>query len=1070
MTTIITIKNKTIILLSAFAFVTLPTFSQSKNKNYIMEKVALDANGTNYQKSVQYYNGLGYPTVSVGVVGGKGETVYSLTTYDGAGREKCKYLPVAISANLGYKTPEEIQNASKSANGGDETAYSQNHYDAIDRVTMVDFPGKTWRDNKKGNEIEYSTNNDNEVICYGVTDDKLTQNSYFPAKKLTKETTKDPDGNKIETYRDFSGKLIMQRVDGSLCTYYVYDELGFLRFVLPPKYQSEKDLAQTCYQYRYDKRGRMITKILPGCKSDSIKYWYDNRDRMICMRDPRLRSAGKYRFFVYDKLDRLVIQGVGTSCSVSATVMNADFSSTSTGLLGTGYVVSSGSFKNAKLEIVNYYDSNQEKLVNTAAVYKYLTGTLLSSTNAKQKGRLTASVSAATNGEFIAQTMYYDTYGNVIVSQTKEIGGRLVSTSNKYTHTNKLKSSSTNIKIYDASSCFTIRETYSYNTKIDQKSSYSITLNNGSNAGASFGYNYNDLGRLSDIVRPVGSIYYTYDMHGWLTSIKTKSFTEKLFYTDGPGTKLYNGNISSIQWQDAMSPDKIRGYKFTYDKANRMTAGIYGEGDELKKVPNLFTEKITYDENGNVKTVNRYKKGTYGNYSVLMDDLTITYNGNQPSSVAETVTDNGSNGLFEYKKGNGTGYKFDKSGSLVADKSRNIAYITYDLNNNPEKIYFINGCTTKYIYSASGQKLRAIYYTANPHTVTRTWGKEPAELTSEQIFQVDSIDYLCGGSLVMRNGRIDKYLFDGGYAQATAVPDTKKDKFKVYTYHKDHLGNNREVVDGSGNVTQVTNYYPFGAPYADATASKGSDVQPYKYNGKELDLMHGLNTYDYGARQYDPILCRMDKIDRFCEKDYSHSPYTYCMGNPARSIDVNGDSCIVLLAPYGARGAGHMAIAIQNKAGEWCLYSKNGTPEHGGFIGKEGKEGTKYHNDRGEKTAKNIQDFFNDKDINPNATENNPNAPANAPEYTEGYLLPTSPEQDQLIRDGVMSYLDRDYSLIASNCAQTVEYGLFNAGLGMPKGLLPKKEVYPSIIKQNPNGKRVVFYNTKTEKFYKYGK
>lgn len=24
-------------------------------------------------------------------------------------------------------------------------------------------------------------------------------------------------------------------------------------------------------------------------------------------------------------------------------------------------------------------------------------------------------------------------------------------------------------------------------------------------------------------------------------------------------------------------------------------------------------------------------------------------------------------------------------------------------------------------------------------------------------------------------------------------------------------------------------------------------------NGKELDKMHGLNTYDYGARQHDPM-------------------------------------------------------------------------------------------------------------------------------------------------------------------------------------------------------------------------
>jgi len=38
-------------------------------------------------------------------------------------------------------------------------------------------------------------------------------------------------------------------------------------------------------------------------------------------------------------------------------------------------------------------------------------------------------------------------------------------------------------------------------------------------------------------------------------------------------------------------------------------------------------------------------------------------------------------------------------------------------------------------------------------------------------------------------------------------------------------------------------------------------LQSYKYNGKELDLMHGLNTYDYGARQYDPVTGRWDRVD-----------------------------------------------------------------------------------------------------------------------------------------------------------------------------------------------------------------
>ena len=162
----------------------------------------------------------------------------------------------------------------------------------------------------------------------------------------------------------------------------------------------------------------------------------------------------------------------------------------------------------------------------------------------------------------------------------------------------------------------------------------------------------------------------------------------------------------------------------------------------------------------------------------------------------------------------------------------------------------------------------------------QTYGKVHSEQYPFRLQYTISTNYLLGGSLVMKNGKIDKVLFDGGYAQASAVSNTTKDKFAFNFYNQDHPGNNREVVDASGAVTQVTNYYPFGAPYADATAVKGANLQPYKYNGKELDLMHGLNTYDYGARQYDPTLCRWDRMDPLCEKYYNVSPYNYCHNNP----------------------------------------------------------------------------------------------------------------------------------------------------------------------------------------------
>lgn len=118
---------------------------------------------------------------------------------------------------------------------------------------------------------------------------------------------------------------------------------------------------------------------------------------------------------------------------------------------------------------------------------------------------------------------------------------------------------------------------------------------------------------------------------------------------------------------------------------------------------------------------------------------------------------------------------------------------------------------------------------------------------------------------------------------------TRGESFCFCFYNKDHIGNNREVVDTGGNVSQVTSYYPYGMPFCDSEAGKGAGVQPYKYNGKELDLMHGLNTYDYGARQYFSALPVWDRMDKMCESAPGMSPYCYCKGDPVNSHDPDGN-------------------------------------------------------------------------------------------------------------------------------------------------------------------------------------
>ena len=99
------------------------------------------------------------------------------------------------------------------------------------------------------------------------------------------------------------------------------------------------------------------------------------------------------------------------------------------------------------------------------------------------------------------------------------------------------------------------------------------------------------------------------------------------------------------------------------------------------------------------------------------------------------------------------------------------------------------------------------------------------------------------GNVIYENGKQKLLLTEEGYV---TLNDNK--------YHcslKDHQGNNRVTVSAIGAVEETNHYYPFGGVFVSV-----SNVQPYKYNGKELDMKKGLNWYDYGARRYDATIGR----------------------------------------------------------------------------------------------------------------------------------------------------------------------------------------------------------------------
>ncbi len=53
-------------------------------------------------------------------------------------------------------------------------------------------------------------------------------------------------------------------------------------------------------------------------------------------------------------------------------------------------------------------------------------------------------------------------------------------------------------------------------------------------------------------------------------------------------------------------------------------------------------------------------------------------------------------------------------------------------------------------------------------------------------------------------------------------------------------------------------------------------------------MMSGLNSYDYGTRQYYSVLPVWDRVDPLAEKFYHISPYAYCYDNPINFFDPDG--------------------------------------------------------------------------------------------------------------------------------------------------------------------------------------
>jgi len=328
---------------------------------------------------------------------------------------------------------------------------------------------------------------------------------------------------------------------------------------------------------------------------------------------------------------------------------------------------------------------------------------------------------------------------------------------------------------------------------------------------------------------------YTYDtLHGWLKGISSPcGFSEQL-QRETAANAQFSGNIGRMQWRNTAGGE-VHSYDYAYDALGRLTDALYSSSAD--GTAGRYDEQVTYNPNGSITALQRNGMKNDGTFGAI-DRLAIDYDGNRLLKVTDSAEPVNYNGSLDFEDGDDAEceYRYDSNGALTGDSNRGITGITYDYGHHPCTI----AMTTRMkrvsnVYTSDGRKLSSRHVSYIPK----------GNGANRRIVVFDQ--YVDG--LVLRDGKPLMWLFDGGYVDLDANGSPTR-----WNYHvADHLGSTRKVVDSSGTVRETVNYYPFGSEMRmQAPAQMDGDfLQPYRFTGKELDRLNGLNMYDFGARWYD---------------------------------------------------------------------------------------------------------------------------------------------------------------------------------------------------------------------------
>ncbi|NIF06147.1 RHS repeat-associated core domain-containing protein [Chryseobacterium sp. Tr-659] len=925
--------KKIIIPISTLLVSGLSLAQVSPAENYIhtrtyLEPVTTTSSTAKQSEVVQYFDGLGRVKQTVNIKSTpSGNDLVSTVPFDVFGRQVDSWLPVPMST-LNGGIQSGVEGAAQTYHG-DSRAFTHKNLESspLDRVLSQIQPGTPWQAHPA--QFSYEANADGEVKKYtsntawinGVTSSDINITGAYPAGQLYKNIITDEDENQTIEFKNSKGQVVLVKkminTTESASTYYVYNEYDQLVFVIPPKASIVTDinsvLNDLCYQYKYDNKNRLVEKKLPGKGREYMVY--DKADRLILFQDTNLKEKeNKWMITKYDTFGRVVYTGFLTGGERAARQNEIDNlviteSRSATGFTRNGMTVyyTENYFINEIPTIlsVNYYDTYPQYTFNPP-----FPGDILGEPTLKEAidadgfstDRLPVMnmIKNMEDDRWTKSYTYFDRKGRPIGSYSmNHLGGR-TKIDSKLDFSGAIQQKIITHKRLDVDIDRVITENFTY----DSQNRLLVQTHQVDNNPVEFlaQNKYNELSQLESkkvggiaAASPLQQIDFTYNIRGWITKINDpanlngKLFGYEVKYTSPVYSNVssgrFNGNIAEVDWRTSRD-NILKRYNYKYDNLNRLTDGIYSEPSASVPQNNYYNESTTYDLNGNIASLKRYRNAANVG-AELIDNLSYVYTGNR----LDTVTDYSLN-HFGYPDTSGSLIHYDNNGNMIDQDDKGISEIAYNPLNLPKGIkkktsisdifgnYLMENIS--YLYRADGVKLHKDYGYFS--------GRNNNRVTS-------MTDYLDG---FQYTGESSGIIFDPAPPTLVLqfVPTTEgyfdfvQNKY-IYQY-KDHLGNIRlafyKGINNNAVVDRTNDYYPFGLTFGDNGVNIFGSLSPnysYAYNGKEYQAETKM--YDYGARMYMPELGRWGTVDPLAEKMTRHSPYNYVFNNPMRFIDPDGN-------------------------------------------------------------------------------------------------------------------------------------------------------------------------------------